>query len=140
MMVVKKRVITFLALIAVSLNGMGVVTWTISTPSAGSSRPKGANVVGSGTISHSGQTEGNFKFGTLDSNGQLILENEMGVTVFVENSINKWSATLSPPQGGTWVVSKKNAMGMYKGDHVAVISWDLGTGSGTTRDHIVRDQ
>ena len=139
MMVVKKRVITFLALIVLSLNGMGVV-WTISTPSTGSSRPKGANVVGSGTIDVSGQTDGIFQFGTLDSNGQLILENEMGVTVFVENSINKWNATLGPPQGGTWVVSHKNSMGMYKGDHVAVISWDLGTGSGMTSNHIVRDQ
>ena len=70
---IRTRLTAMVVLVAACANGLGV-TWSIATPSAGSSRQKGANVAATGTVSNVGQSGGIFKFGTYAS-GSFVMEN-----------------------------------------------------------------
>lgn len=137
------RVAETVALAVVCVNCMGAI-WSIYTPADNSSRPKGANVAGTGTISEAGQSGGVFKFGTYNTETpvEFILENENGVTVTSYMGMNSWNWTLAPPNGENgnnfWKVSPKSMMGTYIGDHVALLEHP--GGSAQTSQHVVRDE
>lgn len=137
-----KRLTETVVLSVICVSCMGAI-WSIYTLADSSSRPKGANVAGTGTIDQAGQTDGVFKFGTYNTATPPVfnMENEMTVTVTNYMGMNSWNGTLAPPNGNNgnfWQVSPKNMMGTYVGDHVALLEHSSGTAM--TSQHIVRDE
>lgn len=111
-------------------------SWSVSSPIDHSVRTKTSNVAGSGLTDAPDTSQATFQFRVPNPNAPGGWATEREVTVIA--STMSWSGNLEPPAAG-WQVSPTDEMGMYVGDHRAVIKWPNGTFVNWTSDHVVTD-
>lgn len=131
----KRSAFTFLLTWAL-LQNAAWPSWTVSLPSANSTRTKSDDVAGAGMTSN--QNDGDealFIWWYLDSESMPHTEDQEMVETDVMMGAGSWSHTFEPDP--YWTVSPMGPMSMRIGDHNATIRWGDPPVEHGTAGHVV---